>query len=142
MIIPYNPSQEVATETRDSGTSKSNRHSKDNIWNRSFYDHPGARTIFEEDIRTMGRGCKKLAHAVVDSYKAAQSFVQSCFGKPGRTRPRGGSVATFHAFDDSSSSTDSMKHYKSKEPYTEKEDGDGTTSREWAGRGKYPDRKS
>jgi hypothetical protein len=142
MFNPYDPSQEIPTETAASGTSKSNGHSNDNLWNRSFYDHPGARTILEQDFRTMGRGCRRMAHALIDSYKASQSFMQSCFRKSGRTQSKRNSVSTLQASDHSASSSDIMKHFTGKDGYPEKGDGDGSSLRRRAGRGEYPDCKA
>jgi hypothetical protein len=129
------------TATPKGGSDASNhpagseRPLKDNLWNRSFHGHPGARTIAEE-------WGWKVAGTAAALCKTAKSFVKSYFDKSRKTPSKRESVSAISASHDITSSPELVKQVKSDQVPEGGWDRDGPAFEGWMGGSKHPDQKS
>jgi hypothetical protein len=135
MIYDDTPTPKGGSDAWSNHPAGSERPLKDNIWNRSFHGHPGARTIAEE----WGCGVAGTAAALC---KTTKSLVKSCFDKSRKTQSKRESVSAISASHDSTSSSELVKQVKSDQVPEGGWDRDGPVFKGWMGESKHPDRKS
>jgi len=138
MIIPYALSLEDVTDVGPTQPVTSRPHSTDNMWNRSFHGHQGARTLLEEHARD-------IAHAMSACYQATRSLIQSCVNKYRNTQFKRRCASASHASGTSELLPDKTWLLRSETDTGEKDDGAKTEGKaafeRWDG-GKGPDWKS
>jgi len=128
MIIYDTPTTQGDSCVSSDHPAISERPPKDNIWNRSFHGHPGARTIAEE----LGW---KIAGTATNLCRTAKSLVESCLDNFRKTPSEQESVSATSAPHDSTSSVDTIKQVKSDQGPEDGWDRDGRAFGGWRAAG-------
>jgi hypothetical protein len=134
MMIYDTPTPEGGSDASNHPAS-SERPLQDNLWNRSFHGHLGARTIAE-------KWGWEVAGTATALCRTTKSLLKSCFNKSRKSQSKRESVSAISASHDSTSSSELVKQVKSDQVPDGGWDRDGPAFEGWMGASKHPDRKS